>query len=375
MQKIKKLNVFYKERKVGSIVLYKNALAAFEYDKEWLAEGFSISPYSLPLRQQVFIPKPEPLEGIFGVFADSLPDGWGRLLVDRMLLKNNVDPRTVGMLERLAIVGSGGMGALSYEPDLHLESSSTDLDLDKLASECSKMLQTDYTDELDALFRLGGSSGGARPKILTKIDGEDWLIKFPAASDKSNIGRQEYDYSLCAKECGIIMTATRLFPSEHCEGYFGTKRFDRVKKGKETERVHMVTAAGLLETSHRIPNLDYDLLMKLVLNITRDFGEVERLYRLMCFNVFAHNRDDHSKNFSFLYNEQEQRWQLAPAYDLTYSYSLGGEHATTIHGNGRDPGLEDLLAVAKGIGLEQGKAKLIAKHVRECVNDMLKEYI
>lgn len=133
--------------------------------------------------------------------------------------------------------------------------------------------------------------------------------------------------------------------------------------------------AAFLETSHRIPNLDYDLLMKLTLNMTRNFSEVERLYRLMCFNVFAHNRDDHSKNFSFIYDEQEQRWKLAPAYDLTYSYSIDGEHATTVHGNGSNPEMGDLLAVAKEIGLEQTKAKVIAEDIKECVYERLKDYL
>ena len=235
----------YKGRIVGSMCLVKNYLCAFEYSDEWLTNGFSISPYSLPLRKQVFIPKLDPLDGLFGVFADSLPDGWGRLLVDRMLLKNGVNPRTIANLDRLAIVGNSGMGALTYEPEVALPSTQSGLDLDKLAQECSKILQSESTTDLDTLFYLGGSSGGARPKILTPIDGEEWIIKFPASSDDKNIGKQEYDYSQCAKACGIEMSETRLFPSQICSGYFGTKRFDRIKTAHGTERVHMITASGL----------------------------------------------------------------------------------------------------------------------------------
>lgn len=106
-------------------------------------------------------------------------------------------------------------------------------------------------------------------------------------------------------------------------------------------------SAAILETSHRIPNLDYDILMKLTLQLTKSMEECEKLYRLMCFNVFAHNRDDHSKNFSYIYRDEEKRWILSPAYDLTYSNSIGGEHATTVNGNGADPGMDDLLSVAK----------------------------
>lgn len=229
---------------------------------------------------------------------------------------------------------------------------------------------------MDQLFRLGGSSGGARPKILTKIDGEEWIIKFPSYEDPRDIGKQEYDYSLCAKECGIEMAQTRLFPSESCSGYFGVKRFDRRKDADEQEnRVHMLSVSAVLETSHRIPNLDYHLLMKLTLEITKDFSEVLRLFRLMCFNVFSHNRDDHSKNFSYLYDEQNACYRLAPAYDLTYSSSLNGEHATTVNGNGVNPGMEDILAVADKIGIGRAQAGKIARDIRDCINDMLAPYL
>lgn len=373
MKTITKLDVFYHKKKVGRIALYKNNLTAFEYDKEWIAGGFSISPFSLPMIQKVFVPKITPFDGIFGVFADSLPDGWGRLLVDRLMLKKHINPYEISNLNRLAIVGNSGMGALTYEPDYHFYEEESSMDLDSIAEECSKILKTDYSDNLDELFRLGGSSGGARPKIFTQINGEEWIIKFPSSEDNKDIGKQEYDYSLCAKECGICMEETRLFYSKECRGYFGTKRFDRGKS--ENDRVHMISVSGVLETSHRIPNLDYEILMKLTLELTKDYSEIEKMFRIMCFNVFAHNRDDHSKNFTFLYNEKEKRWILSPAYDLTFSYSIGGEHATTVHGNGKNPGMADIMEVAKSIGMNQNSAKIIAKDVRECVNEKLELYL
>lgn len=373
MDRIEQLNVYCHGRKVGRLAVYKKYLTAFEYDREWLEHGFSISPFSMPLRKGVFVPKADPFEGLFGVFADSLPDGFGRLLVDRFLLHNHINPRETGNLNRLAIVGSSGMGALTYEPDISFQTMPQNLNLDELSAECGEILRTDSCENLDELFRLGGASGGARPKILTTIEGEEWIIKFFSSGDSENIGKQEYDYSLCAKACGIQMSETRLFPSAVCEGYFGTKRFDRRKdaQGRE-ERVHMISVSALLETSHRIPNLDYELLMKLTLELTKSFAEVEKMYRLMCFNVFAHNRDDHSKNFSYLYDEKEERWVLSPAYDLTYSYSLNGEHATTVNGVGENPGLEELIAVADHIGLNRSKARKIALQIRDCVREMLK---
>lgn len=376
MKTTDRLNVMYHGRKVGTMALYKGRLAAFEYDREWIAEGFSISPFSLPLEAKVFIPKADPFDGLFGVFADSLPDGWGRLLVDRLMLKNHMNPYEIGNLERLAIVGQSGMGALCYEPERRFATEEKEMDLDQVAEECRRILNTESVENLDELFRLGGSSGGARPKILTKIDGEEWIIKFPSSIDKDDIGKQEYEYSLCARECGIQMAETRLFPSKNCAGYFGTKRFDRRRKADGSEeRIHMLSVSAVLETSHRIPNLDYETLMKLTLELTKDFSEVEKLYRLMCFNVFAHNRDDHSKNFTYLYEEKEERWVLSPAYDLTFSHSIGGEHATTIHGNGKNPDIRDCVSVADVIGLDSRKAERIAEDVKECVKSHLGEYI
>ena len=374
MDRLNKLDVYYHDRKVGTMALYQNRLAAFAYSDEWLQEGFSISPFSLPLEKRVFVPKIDPFEGLFGVFADSLPDGWGRLLVDRLMRKNGLNPHTVGSLERLAIVGNTGMGALTYRPTIPLESVYNELTLDEIAKECERILQTDTSEKLDYLFAKGGSSGGARPKILPRIDNEDWIIKFPSSEDSKDVGRQEYDYALCAKECGIEMEEVRLFPSEKTQGYFGTKRFDRVAEG-ENGKVHMISAAAILETSHRIPNLDYDILMKLTLQLTKSMEECEKLYRLMCFNVFAHNRDDHSKNFSYIYRDREKRWILSPAYDLTYSNSIGGEHATTVNGNGVDPGMEDILSVAKKIGIGMAKAKKTAAKIQECVHERLRDYL
>lgn len=376
MDRIKRLNVFYHERKVGTLALYKEHLAAFEYDAEWLESGFPISPFSLPLEKRVFLPGIDPFDGLFGVFADSLPDGWGRFLTDRLMLQNHLNPAMVGNLNRLAIVGDSGMGALSYRPDIHWDTVPQVMELDRIAEECENLLKTEYTPDLDQLFQLGGSSGGARPKILTEINGEEWLIKFPSYGDEKDIGKQEYEYSLCAKECGIEMAETKLFPSVRCAGYFGTKRFDRKADNKNGRtKIHMISVSAVLETSHRIPNLDYHLLMKLTLEITKDFSDVLKLYRLMCFNVFAHNRDDHSKNFSYLYDELESRFKLAPAYDLTYSHSLGGEHATTVNGNGIRPEVSDLLAVAVQIGIREPQAKKIALEVQECVYEMLGKYL
>lgn len=371
MKEINVLSVLLDGRKIGTLAKYERNLTAFQYEDEWLTEGFSINPLSLPLEKKVFFAKYHPFEGLFGVFDDSLPDGWGRLLLDRLLIRNRVNPEEVQPMTRLAIVGNSGMGALEYRPEIELGETAHAEDLDQIAQECRNILETEGSDDLDRLFALGGSSGGARPKILTTYEGEDWIIKFPSSLDSREIGLIEFEYAQCAKACGIEMAETKLFSSRLCQGYFGTKRFDREKGEKaKLKKIHMVSAGGLLETSHRIPNLDYQLLMKLTQIMTGNFEEIEKLYRLMCFNVFAHNRDDHARNFSYLYDEEKGAWKLSPAYDLTYSSSIGGEHATCVNGNGKNPGMEDILAVAESACISSSKAQKIARDVQEITKEL-----
>lgn len=376
----KTLQVLYKDRLVGTLALTKDGKAAFEYDEKWLVEGFSISPFSLPLEKKVYIPTKNYFHGLFGVFADSLPDAWGNILLNRVLNRNGINPGEMSALDRLAIVGNSGMGALTYRPSQDMLQMDRGLDLDYLAQECRKILDEEYTEELDQLYRLGGTSGGARPKILTQIEGEDWIIKFPAHIDGKDSGKMEYDYAVCAEKAGISMMPTRLFPSKVCKGYFGTKRFDRrsiaQRNEKEAERIHMLTAAALLELDFEQPSLDYHSLMKLTNILTRNnIKETEEMFRRMCFNVFAHNRDDHSKNFTFLYCEEEDAWRLSPAYDLTYSNTYYGEHTTSVDGNGRNPGKKDLLAVGTAAGLDKKWCEKAAAEIKSCVEENLRCYL
>lgn len=358
---IARLEVYVGDKKVGMLAQTQAGPVAFQYDAEWLESGYSLNPFSLPLEASLFIARPHPLDGLFGVFDDSLPDGWGRLLVDRMLHERGVDPFAISPLARLAIVGQSGMGALEYQPEVSLLPQTKLRDLDELASECSEMLQTDFSDDLDTLYALGGSSGGACPKIFTQIDGEDWIVKFPSSHDPQDIGVREFEIAQMAKACGIDMPEVRLMPSRACGGYFAIKRFDRIAKGERTEKVHMASAGALLETSHRIPSLDYDLLMKLTLRLTDSMADVEAMCRLMVFNVLIGNRDDHAKNFSFLY--ANGRWRLSPAYDLTQNEGINGEHSTTVNGKGKNITREDLLTVGLRAGLSRKTCECIFEEV------------
>lgn len=200
------------------------------------------------------------------------------------------------MLDKVAIVGRTGMGALEYHPETVLSNAIVTDNLDTLAMECEKVLNDEYDGNLEELVKAGVSSGGARPKVLIKYKSEDWIVKFRSSSDPKDIGKQEYDYSIMARKAGLIMPETKLFERK----YFGVKRFDRKQDGS---KVHMLSASGLLNASYSFPTLDYIDLLKATLLLTHDYRELEKMFRLMCFNILTYNRDDNAKNFSFLYEE------------------------------------------------------------------------
>lgn len=246
--KPKSVTVFLNGEIVGRLALTPENLCVFEYDTQYLKNGKSISPFFLPLRPGVFIARRDPFAGNFGVFNDSLPDGWGNLLLDRYLHAQKINPSGLSVLDRLSLVGSSGMGALEYKPDNSFSLIEGIPDLDLLASEAEKVLnQKDTGASLDMLFKFGGSSGGARPKVLLRIEEEEWLIKFRSTLDPKNIGQIEYKYALLAKDCGIEMPEIRLFEGK----YFGVRRFDRDGQTK----IHMLSAAGLLNADFRIPHV------------------------------------------------------------------------------------------------------------------------
>lgn len=365
LPRVDHVRVMFADRLVGTLAMSPARTLAFAYDSAWLRDGFSISPLSLPLNEEVFVAKRDPLDGLFGVFDDSMPDGWGRLVTDRMLRQRGIDPYAVDPLARLSIVGASGMGALEYQPETTLESRGPARDLDAIAAECARLMETDFSADLDKLFALAGSSGGARPKILTTIDGEEWIVKFASSVDGADIGLKEYQLSMLAKDCGIQMPETRLFPSKRCAGYFGVKRFDRMPDGG---KIHMVSAGGLLETSHRIANLDYSLLMRLTMRITDNVEDCQKLYRLMCFNVFVGNRDDHAKNFSYVFDPVKGSWHLSPAYDLTENPGINGEHTTAVNGKGRDIAVNDMVDIGARAGIPRNTCLSIANTIRDKVS-------
>lgn len=372
----RKLEVYYHNILVGTMAEMPDKRIAFQYSDDWIKTGFSISPRSLPLDNTVYVP-PEKnrdiFHGLFGVFADSLPDSWGELLLDKYLSSVGVTRDQLSVLDRLAYVGTSGMGALEYHPvkeaDFNIDSSF--LDYDALSKACGKIISSKASDNLDILYKLGGSSGGTRPKILLNENGEDYIVKFPASKDPSICGKREYDYSLCAKQCGITMTDTYLIPSKICEGYFKTRRFDRIKG----QKIFTITFAGLLEADFRAPSCDYSAFMRLIQILTKDnIHDKEQMFKTMCFNVLCHNRDDHTKNFSFMYTE-DNSWRLAPAYDLTYSTTYFGEHTTSVCGKGADITDDDLISLGVNAGLTKEYCRSTLDDIRQVTHDYLCSYL
>lgn len=372
MDEVRSIYVYYHHQLVGSLSERADHRISFQYDDTWLHQGFSISPFSLPLKEGAFIPDDRfTFQGLFGVFADNLPDGWGRLLTDRLLQVRDIDLNSYSSFERLGLLNDLHMGGLDYK----LQDSSNDvfngLTLDEIACACTSLYQNDECSVLNELYRCGGGCGGAQPKVNWQLDNQLWIVKFPPSFKQKTIGLMEYEYMACAKYCGINVTEFCLLQSNWCDGYFATKRFDRDNGNKR----HMISLSALLETSHRIPNLDYLNIFNVVKLLNNERSDIEEMYRRMCFNVFAHNRDDHSKNFSFLYDEQRHRYVLSPAYDLTYSNSIGGEHATTIDGVGDSPNLKHLLNVAKKVGLDYVWAKTVALDIDHKVEEQLNRWL
>ncbi len=295
IKNIKKLLVKYNGREVGVLSQISEEEIAFQYSQEWISGGFSISPFSLSLTREIYISRKKTFEGLFGVFYDSLPDGWGELLMARMLQKQGIDYATLSPLTKLTLVGNNGLGGLVYEPS-QAEKQEFDVELDRLAKEAEELFNDGTTSEdFDKIYYLGGSSGGARPKAHIQDGGEEWIVKFPCRIDPVDVGEKEYRANAVAKKCGLRVNECKLFPSNYCKGYFGTKRFDRAN-GK---RIHMISLSALLETTHRVPNLDYMHLFQVVAEICPQKEELYEAFARMCFNVFYQNKDDHGKNFSY----------------------------------------------------------------------------
>lgn len=376
----KELNVFVRfsgdEILVGKLIL-DNRLVHFKYDDEFLTLGINISPFRLQYDNQIQTAKPDPFHGIFGVFDDSLPDGWGMLLLNRALEKRGLSLNDINILDQLAYIGDTGKGALIYRPAIEGNKSFSDvINIDKLKTAMDEVYYGSSWAVIEELMALGGASGGARPKanvgynpttnqlihgqnILPK-GFEHWIIKFPGSSDPKDIANIEYAYYKMAQAAKISMSECRLLKSPTSIKVFATKRFDRAGN----HRLHMHSMAGLTHDNFRLSHIDYGNIMDVAYRLERIASAREKILRLAAFNIYSHNRDDHSKNFSWLMNEKGV-WTLAPAYDLTYSSTSIDEHSTRVAGEGANPGRKDLIELATEFSIN--KPNEIINQVQEAI--------
>lgn len=342
-------------RTVGELYRAEAKGIYFTYDKDWLAQGFNLSPFTLNFDEKPQLARDNLFRGLHGPFADSLPDGWGLRLMDRFFNSyyGEGTSLTLTQLDRLAYLGDRGMGAFDYQPKAEQVQIEQTLSLAHLFQASIEVQAGETQRVLKALRIAGGSPGGARPKAVVALsaDGtqatsafgplaagyEHWIVKFRALDEPRETGAIEQAYAVMARQAGVTMTDSMLLdvtlPDGQLERFFASKRFDRLGDRK----LHMMTVSALVYADFRTPTMDYSELLKLTNVLTKSAREVEKMARLMIFNALSHNYDDHTKNFTFLYNEGaggEGRWTLAPAYDLTFSQGMG-EHTMAFAGRGK----------------------------------------
>ena len=403
---ISRLNVvrtFSDGQRVPVGTLAQNAQGVFfQYESEYLEHHPSLSPFDPPEDAALHSAEKDPHEGLYGVFADSLPDGWGRLLMDRAFESRDDLPDTPTAMDRLAYVGDRGTGALSYEPPV-AQSPQERGRLNRIAElgHAAQSLHEGSTSEvLDALF-TAASSAGARPKAQLYLPGNhlcktvhwfpesrkfEWtaseVVALRLADDIQNCSTEpapgmvphlakftsarlplgheeaacEAAYLALAEHAGIEIPEWRLLETDTPSGirrWLLQVRFDRHPAGPDDDsysgRLHFASACGLLDADFRAPTLDYEDLIKAAGILCHGAAAGQEIFRRAAFNLFACNQDDHSKNWGFL-QDDDGDWRPAPFYDVTFSPHPRGEHATAYAGHGRQPPLAAMQALAAHAG-------------------------
>jgi serine/threonine-protein kinase HipA len=353
--------------------------AQLEWSGEIIARKLSLAALYYPPEQGLQAARSNEFGGLHGFLADSLPERWGYMLMRKRLAKLGVDIATLSPLDQLALVGREGRGALTFEPATTPAEDIETLDLDALAKDAAALLEGEEADLADTLAGLGGGSGGARPKIHVAFDGQGrisvgqgevvrgqqaWLVKFRAPQDPIDAGPVEEAYAAMAEAAGLQLSEHRLIAARKGPGYFATRRFDRGENGR---RIHMVSLAGAVEQRPDSPS-SYDTFLRATRAITRRVDDVAAAFQRMVFNVLAGNRDDHTRQHSYLMDERGE-WRLAPAYDLTYAPGPGGEHYLDISGEGRRPTRAHAGKLGKSHGFDEKRVTAIIDEVRAAVAD------
>ena len=344
---------------VGQLMLSERlGRYVFNYHRSFLGTALEISPFNLPLTSDTYVS--ENNEGLYslpGVFADALPDEWGKKIQDAEFEKLGLFEVT--SLERLSFVGRHGLGALQFEPENNFDTGKMAVTLSELRKATQRILEGSIEDVTHELLQMGGSAGGARPKFMVDLDslslsritysyGEPLEHMIPtiikvSGKDNDHWQRIEYCYFKMAEQSGIDVPFTWLLEeNEAPRVHFAIERFDRNKQG---ERFHTHTFAGLLGVDFRDARLDYTQLMRTTATLTRNHHYLIELFKRMVFNYLGCNKDDHGKNFSFSMDSTGE-WRLSPAYDLSFSSGDHGLHAMAVNGKRRNLTKMDLRQVA-----------------------------
>lgn len=328
---------------MSTTVLTGRPKIVFEYSNEAKQKGLELSAYVLPLKgPQLRQDFPLHQLGLPGPVYDSLPDGWGMLLMDRLFRRRGLITARIGPLERLAFIGNNAMGAMSFEPVAPEGTvSQGHISLDQLAADVQEVLQGNDGAFLQRLLQVGGSPQGARPKALiyrhpqtgtfttAATPGfEAWLLKFPAKDEHAEVCAIEMIYAACLRSCGIQTPDTQYFSLPKGLAAFASKRFDR----KDGQRIPMQSLAAFTGADYRVPGaLDYVNFLRATQLCTNDVREKSFAFERAVFNVAFNNRDDHPKNFAYLMTPSGE-WNLAPAYDVTFCEGPGGYHQMDVMG-------------------------------------------
>ena len=397
---VNKLSVFRRlssGEKVRVGVLAQNTQAVFfQYEQDYLQKHHSLSPFQLPFDEGLHQAPKTPHQGLHGVFSDSLPDGWGLLLMDRVLRRRGLLPQQLTAMDRLSYVGSRGMGALTFEPSSDFLTTTEDswIDIARLGEEAGLLFEG-QTDIVLAQLANAGSSGGARPKAQIYVQPDDlqrastvsqtglvpWLVKFTSSSLAlgHEEGLCEAAYLTMAKNAGIDVPEWALIPapeSSHAIAWLALRRFDCNPEQPEAGRYHLHSLCGLLDADFRTPSVDYEDLIKASQILCKSPAEGQVMFARAMFNLFALNQDDHSKNWSFIMDDKGN-WKPSPFYDVTFCPNPHNEHTTAFGGYGKAPPLKVIQQLALQANFSSWKqAQQCIEQVVDAVqtwNDVAKE--
>lgn len=393
----------------GTVVGYlheeESGIIGFQFDKDFLKSRIEISPVKMPLSNRTYSflnLREETFYGLPGMVADSLPDKFGNIVINKYLEAQGRTSDSLSTIEKLCYTGKRGMGALEYEPAQNLEFESKEFDLDALTKLASDILTEKESlhikhdsNMMSQLMECSSSVGGARAKTLIawnpetddvrsgQIDAgngyEYWLLKFDnirnnkdkdETPDENEYTKVEYAYYLMAKAAGINMSECRIY-NENGSSHFMTKRFDRI--GQKGEKIHMQTLCAIAHMDFNLPRTySYEDAFGIMKKLKLPYSDFVELFRRMVFNDYAKNFDDHTKNISFLMDKKGV-WSLSPAYDVTFAYKRDSiwvnAHQMLINGKSENITKEDLLAVARNVGIKNQDAQKCINAVESAIKN------